>query len=670
MEYSSLVRDPPRPPPPCILHSACVHMKHLATKAKLNRFTVIIMETNALALRQENTVAAPGAGNDPAAVEISLKREAARKGALIEAHEAEFTIGDTKYKAKAEVGVLIDEEHQEELKLEATDQGVSVSHKISRKVAVQRFAIFHLYEVIEADQSNKEVTPTESERCTDICCQGFTCSCTNPFKKNNQENSKRLIAKKELMTDSLRRGRAKGWNLYNDVVFPLFRDSVRDVWVVLQFITVLIGLGLNIALTVNIDKNRIFNYLHLALVILSSLLASLDVIRALRQCRSCKMCHKACRREYPIGEDPDDGDHDDEEQVHSCKGKCCKCFKTTTDVVRVFVVEMLLYPLLICSIFGVITGKNYEGKQVTDRLNFALFILSCISLFLYVYIARILIVIGMIRSVQEARTPGEKAKESDDPYVGSSALRYQIIFFFHVVLQMIAQIMMFVAIGAKIQYDNRHLFYPYSFDESIHVSGHLWYMIVAAYVTPAMGFLMFFVVTYYWTQEFPVGLLLDMVNILKMTGHGPDTFLYKKNRECKSSADILKVFNNFVNLKTLRKDFEKLRDKHVCDKLFYPYTAPMIVIVCIIYVATQVAFVTCAAVTIDEMGTLTTQILDGGGWVFYYIAAVVVGGIANAYAFAIVAFWIGVVVFILLGIATFIYYCPCIFCFWLVIQQN
>ena len=38
-----------------------------------------------------------------------------------------------------------------------------------------------------------------------------------------------------------------------------------------------------------------------------------------------------------------------------------------------------------------------------------------------------------------------------------------------------------------------------------------------------------------------------------------------------------------------------------------------------------------------------THILNGGGWVFYYIAAIVAGAIANFYVFLVAGFWVLVI---------------------------
>ena len=192
------------------------------------------------------------------------------------------------------------------------------------------------------------------------------------------------------------------------------------------------------------------------------------------------------------------------------------------------ITEMLLYPLLICNIFEVITEKSYEWKTLRHRPGFALFILSCFSYVFYNYLARLLVLAGMIKSVQEARSPPEdelwtwQQESSCDPSIKKSALRYQLYFFIHVFLQMLVQVSMFVAISGKIVYDNRHLYLSTNTNDCIYVSGPLGYMIIAGYFLPLMGFPTFFLTAYHWTQEFPIGLCIDMISIWKIQGSPND----------------------------------------------------------------------------------------------------------------------------------------------------
>lgn len=81
---------------------------------------------------------------------------------------------------------------------------------------------------------------------------------------------------------------------------------------------------------------------------------------------------------------------DEETCCHECKSTC----KTISDLLRILLAESILYPLLVCDIFELITRDVYKGETAEDHATFSLFILSSIALILYVYIARILILTG------------------------------------------------------------------------------------------------------------------------------------------------------------------------------------------------------------------------------------------------------------------------------------
>lgn len=445
-------------------------------------------------------------------------------------------------------------------------------------------------------------------KCLDVC----TGSC-----KRCQTN---------IMTNALRKARTKGWKMIAIVLFPLLQDIVRDVWVATELITVLLGLILSIAAFTH-SQIDIFNSVHLTLSILAGILATIDAIYTLKQCKSCKKC--CC--DYRIRDKADE-----------VKGKCHSCLKNTFDIIRLIIAEIIFYPLLICDIFEVITGQAHEGKGHIDRLSFSLFILSCISLILYIYVARIIVIICIIKNVMDARTPTTEWKKNlpsqvrHDPIARRSALRYLVYFFIHMVLQMVVQLFMLVAIAAKIRYDNSHLYELQNSDESIHASGPLWYMLIFGYVAPIMGFSTFFIVTYYWTQEFPIGFYLDMVSLFAMTTLGPDELVHM-NRVAEEKKQMTeKMLSQFEKVKT---DFRGLYAEKWYYKFAYPFKAPVLILLCLGFAGLHLGFTLCAALTLNEDGDLKIQLLNGGDWQYYFAATTILMFLANAYVSTVATFW-------------------------------
>lgn len=606
----------------------------------------------------------------PALTVIDMEEESLKTEGKVTTHydiqHAILQVGDTTIRATTAVGLQIEERTHEEIEMIAAEHGIVARKVTRRQYHVRSVMLTKLYIEAKAtaneSDDDEDVEATCCERCTDICCQTTTCNFSNPFKRGGT----RPIEGTEILTPTLRRGRAKGWNMYASAIFPLFRPALRDAWVIAELVLALIGLVFSIV-TVSLDQNQAFNILHLVLIILSSILALVDGVftLAFKYCKSCKRCCSKTKiepgEENEEKKDDSRQDEDNESTVDSeihkkgcLKGKCCSHCTNTKDIVRIVITEMLLYPLLICDMFEIITGKGYKGKTHGDRFGFALFILSCISIVLYTYVARLLILTGMIKSVQDVRTPSSdefrnRQESSYNTSIRTSALLYQVYLFIHVLLQMLAQVLMFVAIGGKILYDNRHFYADSNEDESIHVSGYLWYMIIVGYFLPLLGFLTFFLVTYYWSQEFPIALCIDMISIWKMGD--PDDLIYIDEKHRKKKSTVLKVIDQFVRIKKLESEFQDLRKTHCCEKFGYPFKAPVLIVICVAYVGLHLGFVVCAAVAVNETGAIVSQILNGGGWAFYYIVVVIISAIANIYVFAVAALWIGVVVLIIVIIA-------------------
>ena len=55
------------------------------------------------------------------------------------------------------------------------------------------------------------------------------------------------------------------------------------------------------------------------------------------------------------------------------------------------------------------------------------------------------------------------------------------------------------------------------------------------------------------------------------------------------------------------------------------------------------------------MGMLIVHILDGGGWVTYYIVACTIGAVANVYILLVAAVWITIII-----LAILLFICSCL----------
>ncbi len=491
--------------------------------------------------------------------------------------------------------------------------------------------ITSLYDEAQCSDLSEPYSTPCCELSPDVLCQKI--NCRNLFKTKHGTNL--------LLTDTLRRGRAKGWSMLTKIIFPLVPDTARDVWVTGEIATAVLGLLLSIV-TVALRPNEPFGIVHLALATFFSTLVLIDGIFTLKDCTTCKKCYNIYKGDYH-------GPREHDPYFKCCTRTCLSWSKNGSDVIRVLASEMLLYPLVVCDIFKVITGRRFEeGGPHADRLGVVLLVLTTISLILYVYVARLLILVRTMKKVLAIRSPNYKLianyyqlhQNHYDFSVRKSAFWYQFYLLIHIFLQMITQLLLLIAIGAKIFSDNQNLFDDSSTDRSVHFSAFLWYMIVVGFITPLFGLLISIFVTYHWTQEFSIGLCLDIVSIWKMGG--PDDFLHvKDNLGDRQGLKVSRIIDRFLKIDELRVEFQELRQTHWCKKLVYPYTVPAVVITCFIYLAMQAVLVIYAAITIGNMGAQSDQILNEGGWVYFYILAVVVFAIiTNAYSTAVASFWI------------------------------
>ena len=616
---------------------------------------------------QTSQVDAPQNGG---AQTVNLQRTGAASKQVTEVklEEAHIQAGNVAAGAVRAVAMVEGERKVVHQAIEVTDDGDITLREYVRTERVFYRHVFEIFYIAALNEPEEPPEPSCKEKCVDCCCQSFSCNfskMTQTFTRRRQEDDepKSAIKKIDYMTPVLRRGRAKGWVVHTDIIFPLVKNAFRNVWVGGELLIVLIALGLSIA-SFSLGKNRIFNILHLALTILGSILAIIDGVILLYGCDLVKQCGAICKHDKEGSTDNESPGQQDPEATSSsgCRGKCKQCIDTTQsifDIIRMFISELIFYPLLICDIFEVITGQAYLFSNVADGISFILFIVSLVLVLLFVYLVRIVIVVA-------ANYHSQKKRGGEERSIRKSALYFQGYFIFHVIAQMVAHILMIIAIGTVIRSENDHLFNnstsnstsngtsnstsngTMEMDESIHISGFLWYMLVAGYILPICGLLSFFIVTYFWVQEFPIGICVDVLSILKLPGIDETLELKATGKEAGEKVDKI---NRYIHVAELKKQFKGLRDTAWCSKFSYPFHSPQMVILCLTYAALQLVFV------------ISGVIGAGMHWSSFFAFAIIVGIIANIYVFAVALVWSMIIVGILAIIAALILLlmCCCVF---------
>lgn len=96
-------------------------------------------------------------------------------------------------------------------------------------------------------------------------------------------------------------------------------------------------------------------------------------------------------------------------------------------------------------------------------------------------------------------------------------------------------------------------------------------------------------------------------------------------------------------MNNIESEFRELHNTSFTSKFTHPFQTPGLIIICLGYAGIQLAFVLCGALAINNEGVLVIQVLNGGGWVLYYMVAGAVVIIANLYVLAVAAVWITII---------------------------
>ena len=211
---------------------------------------------------------------------------------------------------------------------------------------------------------------------------------------------------------------------------------------------------------------------------------------------------------------------------HCCK-LCCK--NKYSDLVRMLLIEVFVYPITICSMFKLFLNILRDDGKVDVRAGFSIVVFGLVVLWkiVTIYGLRTFVLLRTILAVQKFRKDGPVEK---------TARSFHIRFFVHVMGQMFSQVVMIVCVGAKMYHENRN----FSTENTVRISGFLWYMIIGALLIPFAGVLTFAIANFYSVQEYPIGFFLDLLHtVVKKRGFAdamsPST---KQNDKGKKSVKL------------------------------------------------------------------------------------------------------------------------------------
>ncbi len=496
-------------------------------------------------------------------------------------------------------------------------------------------------------------TVTFAEQCTTICCRSCICDFKVAFSRTKTE---RTIYFDDMMTPILRRGRAQGWGMYKHIIYPLIPHPYRAALVTAHLLASFLILLLS-STALSLNETRASIYVVFASAFLSSILAILDATFTLWSWDTCKNCRTFCKKGRlsqemvisNISQTRRDITNIQNQQktlnktlpnpesvIGATEQKRNKfnfpTSQTILNIIRIILSELFTYIFIICGIFEAILG---QGKTNGNKISLVMLSVSGISLLAFVYITRLVILVRTVKHVQAIRRlpfQNKKSMPQTKSSISSRGLYYQAYLVVHAAFQMVIQISIFIAVGGKVAYDNRQFLDKSAYNDNVFISGHLWCMILTGYFIPIFGTLTGFATTFFWAQEFFIGLCIDLATILKI-----NTINYSEDK------DLLDGVNKFLSINSLIKDYHILRKKKIWKKCLYPFRTPTVVALSITYAALASAFIISGGISSNQ-GPLESQILNGSAWIVSYIFTIILLVAGNVYTIFIALFWTTVMI--------------------------
>ena len=321
---------------------------------------------------------------------------------------------------------------------------------------------------------------------------------------------------------------------------------------------------------------------------------------------------------------------DDSNQEHAA----CTCYrgrrKKIMDIFRTIMMNFIFYPAIVISILQAVVELELTGKLKAPKIVGLVF--SALGVILTVYAPRIVMLCGSLRTLSDlflSKNLGQKIKKF-------IKIMFPIIFVLYSIGIMFTQIAMIIVIGISFKKevaeacksDCKSKIKWHNLDYKI--SSGLVYIMIIGGLLPIISTFMFFIVHKFWTYKLPLDVILNIITtMLKAKG---------------SSGELLQDLKEYLLREDVAQDLKNFNSIRFIDKFFYPFSSPIIVILCISYVSLLAPFPACS----EPIGG---------------VIVILIAGIVNIYAVTIVLFWVSIIIIILVIIATIVVlFCCCAVC--------
>ena len=420
------------------------------------------------------------------------------------------------------------------------------------------------------------------------------------------------------LSDTLRRGKHLGCFMSRFFLLPVMPRIVGDIWFLVEL---LIALILFILSLINIQyiSNRVFIGLTITTTAIISILTCVDAVLYFYELRSCKLCYQFYKGQNMS--------HDIEKKVLCF---CCPCIPTKLvklfnrwyEIIRTILTECLMYPLLVVCLFELLNNGSFYYKG-HNTITFSIFVIACFYIVMSVYIVR-----PMMATITVVRLQRLTSTTTND----SSYTRVFLVFLLHVLAQIFVHLLCVIVVGLKIWQEQS------TNGETYNATPFLWVVMIGGWIIPFMGVVSFFVMNYYWLQQFSLGFFVDMIGLLEEPNFA-EAVLQGKGVSY-SGQEKSKNLLEDVCYHDVKKE-AKIRNERTnfVAKIIYPLKVPLMIMFAVFYNFVMGGFITSLLLDYDDNGnvTLITLNTEAGITTLVTIAFLI---ISNIHVILIINLWL------------------------------
>lgn len=415
------------------------------------------------------------------------------------------------------------------------------------------------------------------------------------------------------LSKSLTKASNVGTKMIPKVVFPAAPKLFRDGWVLTEILITLVQF-VYAFMSTDFTVNRLFNGIFIVLSVVNLLLSLIDGFYYFYELGSCMVAIKRCRRRFrkkrkrkkmdyealEEGEEcsdeedsEDESDLDDDAMMaeggNESSSRCLKAVKLSPkrkeqlnmwmEMIRNVISELLIYPLVVLDLFGVVSDP-----EISDRLNFSFFVIGSFYLVLSVYISRTMSMILTMLTLRGLLSNSDSGKNN---------IVFIVRFLLHSVAQIVVHISCVLAVAIKIVQENANNNGHY------HASPILWVVILGGWCVPFLGTLTFFLVNYFWAQQFSIGFFVELMALLQ-EGDVVETVVQGKEQTKAEADERSKQILEKMQFKKVREEYKTIESTSSLSKLSYPIKIPLYILLCIVYNVALGGFFACLMLTWKE----------------------------------------------------------------------